>query len=264
MSTTAPRTSVIFELLVAYHKNPSIAIRNKLVRLNAGLVRKVAHRITSQCSETFEDLEQVGYMGLIRAVERFDPTQGNAFSSFAVPYIRGEILHYLRDRSGTVKIPRRLQDLQSAARKVRQALSEKLNRQPKDDEVLAELKISASEWQELKLSYANRSLVSLDSSVNTTDGSAASIGELLSDSQVEKLLKWEEERAEIQLALSNLEERTRKMIELVYIHQFNRKSVAAQLGVSPMTVSRNIKKGIEELKESVGFSRCAQMEITQN
>jgi RNA polymerase sigma-B factor len=251
MSSTALRTSASFELLVAYQKNPSIEIRNKLVRLNAGLVRKVAHRMTSQCNETFEDLEQVGYMGLIRAVERFDPTQGNAFSSFAVPYIRGEMLHYLRDCSGTVKIPRRLQDLQSATKRVRRALSEKLNRQPKDDEVLAELNICDREWQDLKLSYANRSLVSLDMSVNTADGSAASIGELLSDSQVEKLLKWEEERVEIQLALSNLEERTRKMIELVYIHRFNRKVVGEQLGVSPMTVSRNLKKGIEDLKANL-------------
>jgi RNA polymerase sigma-B factor len=99
------------ELLMEYKQSPSVAIRNQLVRLNAGLVRKIAHRVSHQCSEPYEDLEQIGYIGLIRAIERFNPSQGCAFSSFAVPYIRGEMLHFLRDRGTAVKIPRRWQDL---------------------------------------------------------------------------------------------------------------------------------------------------------
>ena len=95
------------ELLCLYHQNPSIRLRNKLVKLHSGLVRKMAHKFSHQCNEPYEDLEQIGYFGLIRAIERFDPTQGYAFSSFAVPYIRGEMLHFLRDRSTLLKIPRR-------------------------------------------------------------------------------------------------------------------------------------------------------------
>ncbi|MFM7577346.1 MAG: sigma factor, partial [Microcystaceae cyanobacterium] len=68
------------------------------------------HRLSRQCAESYEDLEQVGYLGLIRAIARFDPRQGKAFSSFAMPYIRGEILHHLRDKGTVLRIPRRWQE----------------------------------------------------------------------------------------------------------------------------------------------------------
>ena len=99
------------ELLQNYHRHPSLKLRNKLVELNIGLVRKVAHQICRKCAEPYEDLEQIGYLGLIRAIERFDPLQGAAFSSFAIPYIRGEMLHYLRDKGSMMRIPRRWQEL---------------------------------------------------------------------------------------------------------------------------------------------------------
>ena len=99
------------ELLRAYYQNPSVKLRNELVQMHTGLVRKMAHKFSYQCNEPYEDLEQVGYLGLIRAIERFDPSQGYAFSSFAVPYIRGEMLHFLRDRCTLLKIPRRWQEL---------------------------------------------------------------------------------------------------------------------------------------------------------
>ncbi|MEO0376756.1 MAG: sigma factor, partial [Cyanobacteria bacterium P01_A01_bin.17] len=83
--------SQTMELLVAYRRQPSVRLRNRLVRLNMGLVRTIAHRLARQCAEPYEDLEQCGSLGLIAAIERFDPTQGYAFSSFAVPNIRGDI-----------------------------------------------------------------------------------------------------------------------------------------------------------------------------
>lgn len=248
MPTYAPITSQAIELLVAYQQNPSVALRNKLVRLNTGLVRKVAYRMAQQCSEAFEDLEQIGYIGLIQAIERFDPTKGNTFSTFAVPYIRGEILHYLRDRSSTVKIPRRWQDLQRSARKIREQLALQLHRQPQDDEIAAELNISVSEWQEVKLATSNRSLVSLDAPVKSNDDGSTSFGELLPDPQVQKLLQWEEDRAQLQLALSQIENSTRTIIELVYFQKATRKEVADQVGVSPMTVTRRLKRGLEDLR----------------
>ena len=71
------------ELLVSYYQSPSIPLRNKLVEFHTGLVRKMAHHFSHQCAEPYEDLEQIGYFGLIRAIERFNPKQGYAFSSFA-------------------------------------------------------------------------------------------------------------------------------------------------------------------------------------
>ncbi|MEO0410055.1 MAG: sigma-70 family RNA polymerase sigma factor, partial [Cyanobacteria bacterium P01_A01_bin.135] len=110
MATLSSVRTKSIELLMEYYRNPSVKLRNQLVQLNVGLVRKIAHRISHQCAEPYEDLEQIGHIGLIRAIERFDPTQGCAFSSFAVPYIRGEMLHFLRDRGSSVRVPRRWQD----------------------------------------------------------------------------------------------------------------------------------------------------------
>ena len=86
-------------LFQKYQKEQTTKIRNQIMELNFGLVKKEAYHWVNQCNESFEDLLQVGSIGLIRAIERFDIEKGNAFSSFAIPYIRGEIQHYLRDKA---------------------------------------------------------------------------------------------------------------------------------------------------------------------
>ena len=169
------------ELLMSYKQNSSIELRNQLVRLNAGLVRKIAHRVSHQCSEPYEDLEQIGYLGLIRAIERFNPSQGCAFSSFAVPYIRGEMLHYLRDRGTTVKIPRRWQDLQKDAQKRQAELVRTLNRQPSDAEMAEALGVSVVEWREVKLATKNRLPLSLDATICQQMDSSITLGDTLPD-----------------------------------------------------------------------------------
>ena len=84
--------------------------RNRLVLINRGLVEKIAGRYSQDGAEEFEDLVQVGTIGLIKAIDRYNPAKGTAFSSYAVPYIRGEILHHRRDKAVTIKIPRSWSD----------------------------------------------------------------------------------------------------------------------------------------------------------
>jgi RNA polymerase sigma-B factor len=241
------------ELLMAYRQNPSVHLRNRVVNLNVGLVRKTTHRIAHQCAVPFEDLEQVGYMGLITAVERFDPTQGYAFSSFAVPYIRGEILHFLRDRASTVRIPRRWQQLRNEGEKAAQRLTAVLGRQPNDLEMAAELKIEVSEWRSVKLSSTNRTPISLDAHVQSSShqqaDSATTLGDTLLDAQSQIEQSNTEDRLALQHALSQIEDKTREIIESVFLHQETRQQVAQRIGISSVTVSRRIKKGIEELTE---------------
>jgi RNA polymerase sigma-B factor len=240
------------ELLVSYRQEPSVRLRNRLVRLNMGLVRKVAHRLAHQCAEPYEDLEQCGYMGLITAIERFDPTQGYAFSSFAVPYIRGEILHFLRDRANTVRIPRRWQQLSRDGAKVRQTLVMQLGRQPSDQEIADELDLSIHEWRSVKLAASNRVPLSLNARISSGHHqaeAAMTLGDTLTDTHDEILQLNEEDRLELQQALNQLEEKTRIMIEAVFLHRLSRQEVAKRIGVSPVTVTRRIKKGIDELME---------------
>ncbi|WP_299490915.1 RNA polymerase sigma factor SigF [Acaryochloris sp. IP29b_bin.137] len=244
--------SQTMELLVAYRQKPSVQLRNRLVRLNMGLVRKVAHRLTHQCAEPYEDLEQCGFLGLITAIERFDPSQGYAFSSFAVPYIRGEILHFLRDRANTVRIPRRWQQLSRDAAKARQALTMELGRQPNDQEIADALNLSMQEWRSVKLASTNRVPLSLNARVSSghhQSDSAMTLGDTLMDVHSQILQANQEDRIELQQALNQLEDRTRIMIESVFFHQLSRQEVAKRIGVSSVTVTRNMKKGIDKLVE---------------
>ena len=142
------------ELLHLYHQRPSIKLRNQLVELHSGLVRKIAHKFSYQCHESYEDLAQIGYLGLIRAIERFNPHHGYAFSSFAVPYIRGEMQHFLRDRSTLLKIPRRWQELYHQGQKIHKELTMSLGRPAKDMEIAHHLNISLYEWHQIKLAVS--------------------------------------------------------------------------------------------------------------
>lgn len=235
------------ELLISYYQNPSIELRNKLVKLHTGLVRKMAHQFSHQCTEPYEDLEQIGYFGLIRAIERFNPYQGYAFSSFAIPYIRGEILHFLRDRTGVVKIPRRWQELYNQGQKVRKELAETLGRNPSDIEIARQLQVSIQEWLDSKLAAQNRIALSLDTTVVHHVDSPLTLGDVLPDPRSTALQQQEEDRLQLQGAMNQLEEKTRKAVEFVFLKELSRKEAAKQIGISPMTVTRYLQKGKEQL-----------------
>jgi RNA polymerase sigma-B factor len=234
-------------LLIAHHEKPSIAIRNKLVMLNSGLVRQIAHRIGRQCSEPYQDLEQIGYLGLIRAIERFNPSQGCAFSSFAVPYIRGEVLHFLRDKSSVLKIPRRWQELQKEGERVRQQLAANLGRKPSDREIAAVLKVSVEEWRETQAAEHNRQALSLDATVGQMLDCPVTLGESLPDTSDRERIYVHEERQELRGAIEQLELKTKQAIEFVYIKGMPRKEAAKRIGVSPMTVTRHLQRGVKQL-----------------
>lgn len=238
------------ELLRIYQSNKSQHIRNRIVELNMGLVRKEAHHWVNQCGESYEDLVQVGCMGLIRAIERFQLSKGNAFSSFAIPYIRGEIQHYLRDRSTSVKIPRRWLELKQQAMKASYQLREELNRQPTEKEIANKLNISLKEWQEVKLAAKNREPLSLDMPMGSEEENT-SLGELVPDNKYRSFQLAQEDRIRLQQGLVGLEERTRNVLEFVFLHDLTQKEVAEILGISVVTVSRRLKKGLKLLKSTM-------------
>lgn len=235
------------ELLTAYSRNPSLELRNELVNLNMGLVRQVAHRVSRQCWEPYEDLAQIGYLGLIRAIERFNPHQGYAFSSFAIPYIRGEMLHYLRDKGSVMRIPRRWQELYTRGKNLRKELMVELKRQPSEREVAEALGVPLQEWHECQLALQNRMMVSLDATVSQTPDSCTTIGDLLPDQNYMARQKLDEDRLQLQRAMSQLEAKTKAAIECVFLKDLPRKEAAKEIGISPMTVSRHLQKGIEQL-----------------
>jgi RNA polymerase sigma-B factor len=147
----------------------AIRLRNKLVELNVGLAREVAHRAASECPEPYEDLEQIATIGLIRAVERFDPNSGNAFSSFAVPYIKGEIQHHNRDRGySVIKKPRRGIELVSRVKRVQRKLKAQ-GFEVDESRVVRGLNIAESKWRVAWDAYNLAPVGSLDESLNGED-----------------------------------------------------------------------------------------------
>jgi RNA polymerase sigma-B factor len=120
-------------------------------------------------AESFEDLLQVGCLGMIRAIERFDLDKGHAFSSFAIPYIRGEIRHYLRDKGHSMRIPRRWLEIGQQSVGIKRDFLARFDRQPTDQELANLLTISGKEWQEIKMALQNRDPLSLDMALSVPE-----------------------------------------------------------------------------------------------
>ena len=238
-------------LFKKYKKTRTPQIRNQIMNMNFGLVKKEAYHWNNQCHENYDDLLQVGSIGLIRAIERFDIDKGNAFSSFAIPYIRGEIQHYLRDKSYTLRIPRRWLELRQQSSSFIRNFRERFYRQPTDSEIAQFLEISLKEWQDIDLAYRNRQPISLDVSVNNDNDTSTSLGDLVPDPQHRSFQLVYEDRLRLQQALSELEDRTRNVLEFVFLQDLTQKETAKLLGISVVTVSRQLKKGVNSLKKSM-------------
>ncbi|WP_319421937.1 RNA polymerase sigma factor SigF [Pleurocapsa sp. FMAR1] len=238
-------------LFQEYQQKPNTNIRNQIMELNFGLVKKEAYHWMNQCNESYEDLLQVGSIGLIRSIERFSVEKGNAFSSFAIPYIRGEIQHYLRDKSSTLRIPRRWLELRQQSVAFVHNFREEYHRQPTNLEIANYLSVSVKEWQDIKLAYQNRKPLSLDISVNNDVENQTSLGDMVADPKNRSFQLAHEDRIRLQQALSELEERTRDVLEFVFLHDLTQKETAKMLGISVVTVSRQMKKGLNLLKKSM-------------
>jgi RNA polymerase sigma-B factor len=252
---SAEDKTTTLELLKQYRQAPSAYLRDRLVRLNIGLVKKEVHFWADRHSELYDDLLQVGALGLIGAVDRFELNRGYAFSSFAVRYIRGEIQHYLRDKSASVRIPRRWMDLQQQSVRIMQKLRNTLQREPSTQEVANALGVTLIEWQEAKLACQNRAPLSLDAPIRSEEEDSASIGDLVADPRSNMQLQ-QDEKFRLQQALSLLEQRTREIVEFVFIEDLPQREVAKMLGVSAVTISRQIKKGLLTLRGVLEAEAC--------
>ncbi|WP_324603580.1 MULTISPECIES: RNA polymerase sigma factor SigF [Pseudanabaena] len=246
---TISKKQETLEILQAYRSKPSIKLRNQLVNLNIGLVRREAYHWKNQCQESFEDLMQVGSIGLINAIERFDVSKGNAFSSFAVPYIKGEIQHYLRDKSPTVRMPRAWLTTYNQGCKIIRTKRAETGREPSSQEVANYLGITVNEWYDIKLACQNRSPISLDTPIDQSEDSSTSIGDLVTDHKYQSFQLAQEDNIRLQQALDLLEDRTREVVEFVFLKEFTHREVAETLGISAVTVSRQLKKGLIALKK---------------
>jgi RNA polymerase sigma-B factor len=245
----AMRTAPLFAELATLEKTDPRRerLREILVEEHLPLVRHFARRFSNR-GEPFDDLLQVGTLGLIAAIDRFDPTRGVEFLSFAVPTITGEIKRHFRDQGWSVRVPRRLQELHLSLNAAVGELAQKNGRAPTPSELAAHLGIPRAEVLEgLAVANAYRSS-SLDERLSGEDDSptlAATLGE------EDAALEGVEYRESLQPLLATIPARERRILILRFFGNMTQSQIAADIGISQMHVSRLLSQTLAKLREGL-------------
>ena len=217
-------------------------LREQLISGYLRVAENIARRFAGR-GEPLEDLVQVAIIGLIHAVDRFEPARGSDFLSFAVPTITGEIRSYFRDHGSSTRIPRRLQAVHIAIRRTLAGLSQQLGRAPRPSEIADRLDLPVSEVIEgLQGAQAYRCLSLDDPGLGT-----AALGEIIGS--LDHALARIDDRESLRPLLAQLPPRDRTILALRFFHQLTQTQIAEQVGVSQMQVSRALRQTLAFLHE---------------
>lgn len=213
--------------------------REQHIAEHIGLVHHVARRFRT--SSEYEDLVQVGMVGLIHAVDHFDPSQGTSFSSYAVPSITGAIRHHLRDHSSSIKVPGRVQELASKVSRAVDHLTQRHGRSPTVAEIADD--IGTSQEAVLEAVEANHAHSTI--SLEAEDSPLADLATIDSD------LGEVETRLVVRQALSRLPALDRRVIEQRFYRGRTQSQIAEDLQISQMQVSRIISRSLTQLRQAL-------------
>ena len=221
--------------------------RDDLVHLHLSLVEHCARRFRNR-GEPFEDLVQVGTIGLIKAVDRFETDRGVEFSTYATPTVIGEIKRHFRDKGWAIRVPRRLQELRMQIGGATGELTQKLGRSPTPRELAEVIGCTVEEIMEgIESSHAYATL-SLDASDDNDDGPPAMLATLgVEDANIEHV----EVRESIKPLLEGLGEREKRILLLRFFKNMTQSQIAEEIGVSQMHVSRLLTRTLAQLRTSL-------------
>ena len=238
-------------LLVAYLENGDVRARDRLVEEVMPLVRSLANRYAGR-GEPTEDLVQVGAIGLVKAIDRFELEKGVELSTYAVPTIVGEIRRHFRDRTWGVHVPRRLKELSMRLSRTRDDLSAELGRSPTVAELAEAVGVDEEEVidaLQASKAYAPRSL----DQPHDDDEPARPTG--LADE--ERGYAALERGSVVRQGLDTLDERERRIVVLRFLRGMSQSEIAAEIGISQMHVSRLLRKSLETMR-----GRLDETEVT--
>jgi len=222
-----------------YRHTHDRVLRNRLIEQHLSLARTLARRFANR-NEPLDDLEQVAMLGVLKAVERFDPDHGTPFAAFAVPTVVGELRRHFRDRGWMVRVPRRVQDLHLRIGTVVSELSQQLGRSPSPTEIADAAGVRDEDVLEA-LEAGNRYRpTSLDVSASGSDGDAR-----MGRPDIE--LVSVEDRATLLHLLRHLPERERRVMYMRYFEDMTQAEIAETIGVSQMHVSRLLTRSLDAL-----------------
>jgi RNA polymerase sigma-B factor len=241
------------DLFVAYQassdEQSKLSAREPLVTQYIGLVEFLARRFRNR-GEPLEDLVQVGTIGLLKAIDRFDLEREVEFSTYATPTIVGELKRHFRDKGWAVRVPRRLQELHLELTKVVGHLGQELGRSPTVAEIAKETGSTEEQVLEgLEIAQAYN-FASLDAPIDTGDGGSATFADQLGgeDEQLVNL----EYRASLAPEMEKLPERERTILYLRFFKGLTQSEIADRLGISQMHVSRLLNRTLIRLREALG------------
>ena len=213
------------------------------------LARHLARRYGRDSSQA-EDLEQVASLGLLKAIDRFDPDRGIAFSSFATPTILGELKRYFRDKSWTVRVPRDLQELSLKVARAADELETELGRAPTAAQVAERVGVTVEQVLDARVAASARRGVSLDRPGGDDDDDGATLGETFG--VTDRALDLAEDAVTVERLMTVLSERDRLVLRLRFADDLTQAEIGERLGISQMHVSRLIRQSIAQLQAAAG------------
>jgi len=241
-------------LLRRYHEEGDLAAREQLIEQYMSLVRSLARRYAYR-GEQLEDLVQIGAIGLIKAIDRFDVDRGVELTTYATPNIIGEIKRHFRDRGWSVRVPRGLQELNIQLSRLLEELTVQLSRSP----TIAELAKAAEVTDEevLEALESGRAYSSLSLSVGASQDEEGELDPLESLGTEEPRYALTEDLAVLAPGFRVLDERERQILHLRFFEGLTQSQIAQQVGISQMHVSRLIRRSLEKIRDEIAAEQSA-------
>ena len=235
-------------LLRRYHEHGDLQAREQLIEQYMSLVRSLARRYSYR-GEQLEDLVQIGAIGLIKAIDRFDLERGVELTTYATPNIIGEIKRHFRDKGWSVRVPRGLQELNVQLSRLMEQLTVQLARSPTIPELAKAAGVEEEEV--LEALESGRAYTSLSLSVGGGGGDDDDLDPLESIGTEEHQYEVSEDRAVLAPGFKVLDERERKILQLRFFEGLTQSQIAQQVGISQMHVSRLIRRSLEKIRETI-------------
>ncbi len=239
------RTRELFRL---YKEKGDEEARDQLIVSHLNLVRFLASKFKNR-GEPLDDLVQVGTIGLIKAIDRFDPERGLEFTTYATPTIMGEIKRHFRDKGWSVRVPRRLQELSAKVNQATDELTVELQRSPSVDEIAARLGVGAEEILEAMESSSAYTSVPLEAGGSSDDDEAPAIIDRIGNEDED--LAASDDRMVIEEAIKDFSPREQEIIRMRFIEGLTQVEIAKKLGVSQVQVSRLLRRTLRKIQDKI-------------
>ncbi|SEN39021.1 RNA polymerase sigma factor SigB [Lihuaxuella thermophila] len=239
----------VLELIRRFQENGDEEAQAQLVNHYKDLVETLAYKF-ARGSEPYEDLIQVGMIGLLASLRRYDPSLGRSFEGFAIPTIIGEIKRHIRDKTWSVHVPRRIKELGPRIKSAVEELTTQLQRSPQVDEIAKYLGVSAEEVLEAMEMGRSYNAVSVDHPIEAaSDGSQVTLLDLVGNEdagydQIDQKLLLEK-------VFSVLTQREKQILQMTFFENLSQKQAGEQLGISQMHVSRLQRRALQKLREAI-------------